>query len=390
MLYACIFVRKAQSDQLLQVSNLLLINSIIDVIDDLDTRIHLRNQMEASGLRRILEKLRAFRHPTLDRQLSGFEEVAASDNELLRESYDRNILQDVSDPYDVLRAVLSSVEGTRAQDFLISALKHLLLIREEGETRVRYFQLIDRLITTIILDGKAVETDFTQLLGRSVAAVIGRFSDMDRMQAAVDDAAKYKSQLVQVQQDKKELEDELEAKQGGLVGQLKNKLGRTEEDLRTSRLTTNSLEAQIAAQEQQQREKEAYFEIQINELFNMLKEARMLEAVEDDSGILDRRELLALVGKKIERTKAIYALEGRAMTNDGSRKSKSSLGVDQGPEEPSKSPRRSRFEDAADEIVRQHIEDSLAANAAKLVCGPDCGLDKSDSVTASVWWRASA
>jgi cytokinesis protein len=334
--------------------------------------------MESAGLRRILDKIRAFSHPVLDRQLESYDSQAQSDLLELQDSLAHDELEDLQDPYEVLRAVLLNVEGTRGQDFLISALKHLLLIRQEGEKKVRYFQLVDRIITAVVMDNKALDADFATVLGTSVANVIERFSDQDRLQKALDEAATFKAHADRLNLEKVELEDQISQQQGGLVHQLKSTVARTEEDLRISRSATESLETRLESTERAHREKEAELELQVRELFNMLKEARMLEVVEGDSGVLDRRELMEQMEKKLQRTKTIHALEGRTASKVPDKKPaavppplpRDTLQVDTGAANQitdSASPRKSRFEDAEDDTVRLHIEQSLAANAASLV-----------------------
>lgn len=333
-------------------------------------RVHIRNQMEASGLRRILDKLRGFSHPMLDRQLDSYDSQTQLDMSELQETYQTDALEDMSDPYEVLRAVLVAVEGTRAQDFLLSALKHLLLVPDDAETKVRYYRLLDKLVTSVVMDRKmgqhAIEGDFSQMFGSSVEEVVSRFTDQDRLQKAIDEAQMYKAQAGKFKTEKAALEDQILEQQGGLVSQLKTQLARTEEDLRVSRQATDALNHRMEDMEAQYTDKIAELETQIRELFKMLQEARMLEIVEDEHGVLDRRELVALMQKKMERTRTVYALEGRSLEGQSPKEPhqglRSSRGAS-GDKRPS-ALRASAFEDAADETVRAHIEEALANGAS--------------------------
>ena len=319
--------------------------------------------MEASGLHRILEKLRAFQHPVLDSNLRIYDEQASYDIAELKENFDQDVLNDIGDPYEVLRAILSSVEGSRAQDFLVSTLKHMLLIRQQGDQRVRYFQLIDQLVTSIVLDRKALDGDFSKVLGTSVADLTSRFADQERLQQALEELASVKITAQRLRNAKEDLEEEISNNQGAGSSHTQEQLSRAEEDLQVSRQTTAALESRLVSLERLFKDKESVQELQIQELFTMLKEARMLESVDvDGTNMLDRRELLALMEKKLERTKAFHALEGRNMEADTERKGKSSAGS-----QASNITRRSAFEDAEDEAVRQHIESRLASEAPQLV-----------------------
>ena len=53
------------------INNMFLINAIVnsDIVDKLNVRVHLRNQMGGSNLPRIIERMRALRSPDLDLSL---------------------------------------------------------------------------------------------------------------------------------------------------------------------------------------------------------------------------------------------------------------------------------------------------------------------------------
>jgi cytokinesis protein len=79
--------------------------------------------------------MRSLGHDLIDRQLNIYEDEAENDYDDMVEFYNHQILHDMSDPYDVFHALLRSVESSRAYDFFLSLLQHMLLIREEGDLR---------------------------------------------------------------------------------------------------------------------------------------------------------------------------------------------------------------------------------------------------------------
>jgi cytokinesis protein len=119
----------------LQIANLMLINSIISVVEDVDIRVHLRNQMNACGLQRILAKMAEFNNGQVTRHINNFHQMADNDNEEIMELYNEQMINNMSDPRDVFECILSSVEGTRSYDFFLSAIQHLLLIKDGVEDR---------------------------------------------------------------------------------------------------------------------------------------------------------------------------------------------------------------------------------------------------------------
>lgn len=79
--------------------------------------------------------MRSLHHGLIDKQLNIFENEAENDYEDMTEFYNHQVLHDIADPYDVFHALLRSVENSRAYDFFLSLLQHMLLIREEGDLR---------------------------------------------------------------------------------------------------------------------------------------------------------------------------------------------------------------------------------------------------------------
>lgn len=68
-------------------------------------------------------------------QILKFERVAELDMAELIESYNSHILQNMNDPRDVFEALLTSVGDTRAYDYFLSALQHMLLIRYDVDLK---------------------------------------------------------------------------------------------------------------------------------------------------------------------------------------------------------------------------------------------------------------
>lgn len=342
---------------------------------ELEVRMHLRGQMEASGLGRILDKMRTLQHSGIDRQIDNYEDRAEQDHEEFSSQFREGVLRDFQDPWDILRALLGIVEGSRAYDFLLSTLQHLLFIREEGETRVRYFQLIDRLVTAIVMDRKAVEKDFSAIVNKSVATMAAQFADQARSEEVEEKNRILKGVISKLTREKKELEREMDQKDDGLVGELKTQLYRTEEDLEVSRQTTEMLRKKLEDIERTSKEAMAQQDLQTRELFNMLKESRVLESVQDEEGILDRHELMSLMEKKMERVKTIQRLEGRHLSsakparddwNGIDSKKLVSIASHDSNVPGNRDTGKSMFEDADDTAVRVHIEESLANGAAHL------------------------
>ncbi|KAF5920446.1 hypothetical protein HPG69_009699 [Diceros bicornis minor] len=105
-----------------EVACMQLINALVTSPDDLDFRLHIRNEFMRCGLKDILPNLK---------------------------------------PYDVYNMVWSTVKETKAEGYFISILQHLLLIRNDYFIRQQYFKLIDECVSQIVLHRDGMDPDFT-------------------------------------------------------------------------------------------------------------------------------------------------------------------------------------------------------------------------------------
>lgn len=396
----------------MQLATLLLVNNLLQNLEDFDLRVHNRSQMEKAGLRRIISKCRQFGAVQIDRQLDIYETLAEEDRSQLVKNYNEEFLRDMSDPYDVYRALMSSVEGTPAHAFLLSAMQHLLLIREDPEIRTRYFQLIDHLITSVVLDKKPGFKDgLSDTIGISVSRLVAQFGEQDRTQKVEDQLTLARSEITRLQLEKEALDEEVSKGGDGLVGELRTKLASAEERLRVARQNCKSLEGRILEQKRGYEEQIEQLETQIMELFRMIKENNVLEFLKSKdapSEQLRGSEMITALQKLSERKKTFELLEGRTprkgkarlepelsrqaldeeedYEDDGAeivdasrtpqprRTTKARIQRPKGPR-PSMQPgdedyeddQASQFMDADDDNVRQHLERHLTNGAASTV-----------------------
>ena len=187
------------------VNNMFLVNALVnsDIVDSLQARVHLRSQMTASGLPRIMAKMRELSTPDLDVQMSVYEKNAAADQEEMMESFHQSTVKDLNDPQDVFRLVMDRVQDSRAKDFFMSALQHLLFIQRDGADLVHFYQLIDSMISTVVMDrdGAATNADLESLMGTSLNNVLDRFADQDlleRLQHELKDAHAFLLSLIHI------------------------------------------------------------------------------------------------------------------------------------------------------------------------------------------------
>ncbi len=265
--------------------------------------------MEAAGLQRILALCRDFGVPGIDKQLRSLQKSLDDDEQRLRERLDQQILRDLNNPQDVYNAISAKVQDSKAKDHFLSMMQHLLLIREEGPPMVHYYQLLDSLVTDVVMDKKLAGAEVR--FGHSVERIIAQFNETDRYQGVEEEANKARADALRFKLEKEALEDEISQGQDGLVGKLKDRISHLEHKLEVSRETTTRLQSQMVAQKSGYEEQIAQLEYQIMELFKMLKEVGKGVDTIMDTGAMDRKALVQTLEKHFQRSKTIGILEGR-------------------------------------------------------------------------------
>jgi len=293
-------------------------NNILEFVDDFDLRLHHRSQMESAGIKRILELCSDFGVPDIDKQIKILQQAFAEDEKRLREHLNQEILRDLTNPKDVFDAIYSRTEGTKARNYFLSMMQHLLLIREGGQPMVHYYQLLDTIVTDVVLDKKLAGAE--QRMGHSVERIIAQFNESDRYQAAEDEAAKSHALAVRLKLEKEALEEEMAQGSDGLIGKLKEQVSNLENKLSVSRETTSRLYGQLESQKASYEDKITQLEAQIMELFRMLKEVGKGVETILDGGSMDRKALVQTLERSFQRHKTISILEGKEGVNQRKQK----------------------------------------------------------------------
>ncbi|XP_043474411.1 protein diaphanous isoform X2 [Leptopilina heterotoma] len=144
----------------LRVVCLQLINSIISSADDLDFRLHLRNEIMRVGLADILDTLEGDESEDLATHLKIFNDYKEEDYEEFVQRFDhvRLELDDVNDCFEVVK---NMVMDTVAEPYFLSILQHLLFIRDDSLVRPAYYKLIEECVSQIVLHRSGCDPDFS-------------------------------------------------------------------------------------------------------------------------------------------------------------------------------------------------------------------------------------
>ena len=118
----------------LQVAVVQFINAMVTSPEELDMRIHLRNECNAAGFNEIVRLLRQVDSEELRIQLDVFEDEMLDDwAELVHRFRDTQVdLQDMGECFSMLQNLVAE---SPAEPYLLSILQHLLLIRDDHVAR---------------------------------------------------------------------------------------------------------------------------------------------------------------------------------------------------------------------------------------------------------------
>ena len=179
------------------VATLVLINSMVDAPErDLQLRCHIRAQFIACGIKRILTKMEGFQYEVIDKQIEKFRENEAIDYEDLLQREGSSMVdsiegdvKDMTDPMQITDAIMSKIQGTRTQDYFISAMQHMLILRENNsDDRLRMFQLVDSMLSYVAMDRRLPDMDLKQSLNFTVQSLMDKLYTDSEARIAFDEA----------------------------------------------------------------------------------------------------------------------------------------------------------------------------------------------------------
>lgn len=189
------------------MSNILLMNGIMQAVDDLSVRLHHRSLMEASGLQTVIALSRDLGIATIDKQLDLFQQTLDDD----QGSFDMSSNHascNLSSVEEVFNALRTTTGETKASTHFLSIMQHLLLIPENKPDYAVRFQLVDNVVADVIMDTKLGRAE--KRLGLPVERVVAQMNQVERSQQLEEDLVKARSTILELKVEKEELVDRLE------------------------------------------------------------------------------------------------------------------------------------------------------------------------------------
>ncbi|KAK4042894.1 cytokinesis protein sepA [Parachaetomium inaequale] len=315
------------------VATLILINMLIDAAEkDLQMRVHIRAQFTACGIKRMLTKMEAFQYELIDKQIERFrtneaidyEDMLEKENSSMKDSVDGEV-RDLNDPVQIVDAIQQRLKGTKTQDYFISALQHLLLIREnDSDERLRMFQLVDSMLSYVAMDRRLPDMDLKQSLNFTVQSLLDKLHTDSEARQAFDEATETRRFAEAAMAERDELREKLALGADGLVAKLQKQIDEQARFIDAQRRQAEGLKSELDNLQTLRAKEAQRYELETRELYLMLRDAQDVAASnaakgvkvgdEDPSrmqGILDRERLMERLQMQLERQKTVYKLEGK-------------------------------------------------------------------------------
>ncbi|XP_053649393.1 protein diaphanous isoform X1 [Cherax quadricarinatus] len=200
-----------QGNDPLRLSCLGLVNALINFVpdDNLDFRLHLRNEFMRTGLQDLLEILQNSEHADIQKQLEIFDKGRSEDFEDWQDRFFTHVdeMEDLTKCFEIVR---QQVQDSNCETPFLSILQHLAFIRDDENVRPAYFKLIEECVSQIVLHRNGCDPDFraTKRFEIKVDQLVDQFKEETRTSNAKVET-EYQIQLEEALTKNQKLEAEL-------------------------------------------------------------------------------------------------------------------------------------------------------------------------------------
>ncbi|KAL6702874.1 hypothetical protein ACN47E_000836 [Coniothyrium glycines] len=326
------------------IATLFLINMVVDAPEkDLQLRMHIRAQFTACGIKRIFNKMEGFQYDVIDKQIERYMANEAIDYEDFLEKENSSMVdnvegeaKDLNDPSQIAEAIMSKINGTRAQDYFTSAMQHLMLMRDtEGEDRLRMFQLVDQMLSYVAMDRRLPDMDLKQSLNFTVQSLLDKLYTDSEARQVRDEAIEARQIADSAIAERDEIKAQLELGADGLVQKLQKQLAEQERIIELRGRQVEQMKAELAEMQRIRAQELQRNELETRELYLMLRDAQDVAAsaakksgkdglgATDPAqmqGIMDRERLMSRLEIQLQRARTQATLEGKTLQMQPSEK----------------------------------------------------------------------
>lgn len=296
------------------LSTLFLVNVIVQGSHELKVRIHLRSQLKASGLPRIAAKMQHFKYEHINEQIRKYDDAAAMDYEDLLSIEKEEDIKSMEDPVEISREIWSRVKDTSAEGFFLSAMQHFLLVREDpSDEGARMFQLVDAMMSSVVMDRVMPDADLRSILNFSVQTILDKLQTDEQARRAYIESKEARKEAQEARAERERMQQLVNLGADGMVGRLQKQVDEMTELLDLQRRINRDLQSDLDELKQNHVVELQNRELEIRELYMMLKESREKSgSYQSTNGILDRQKLADKLESQLARKKTEYKLEGKA------------------------------------------------------------------------------
>ncbi|KAH9882958.1 hypothetical protein J1614_000324 [Plenodomus biglobosus] len=326
------------------IATLFLINMIVDAPErDLQLRMHIRAQFTACGIKRIFNKMEGFQYDVIDKQIERYMANEAIDYEDFLEKENSSTVdsvegetKDLNDPTQIADAIMSKISGSRTQDYFVSAMQHLLIMRDtEGEDRLKMFQLVDQMLSYVAMDRRLPDMDLKQSLNFTVQSLLDKLYTDSEARQVRDEAIEARQIADSAIAERDEMKAQLELGADGLVSKLQKQLAEQERIIELRGRQVEQMKAELAEIQRLRAQELQRNELETRELYLMLRDAQDVAAsaakksgkeglgTTDPAqmqGIMDRERLMNRLEIQLQRARTQATLEGKTLQMQPSEK----------------------------------------------------------------------
>ncbi|KAI8943625.1 hypothetical protein NX059_001610 [Plenodomus lindquistii] len=326
------------------IATLFLINMIVDAPErDLQLRMHIRAQFTACGIKRIFNKMEGFQYDVIDKQIERYMANEAIDYEDFLEKENSSMVdsvegetKDLNDPTQIADAIMSKISGSRTQDYFVSAMQHLLIMRDtEGEDRQRMFQLVEQMLSYVAMDRRLPDMDLKQSLNFTVQSLLDKLYTDSEARQVRDEAIEARQIADSAIAERDEMKAQLELGADGLVSKLQKQLAEQERIIELRGRQVEQMKAELAEIQRLRAQELQRNELETRELYLMLRDAQDVAAsaakksgkeglgTTDPAqmqGIMDRERLMNRLEIQLQRARTQATLEGKTLQMQPSEK----------------------------------------------------------------------
>jgi cytokinesis protein len=326
------------------IATLFLINMVVDAPErDIQLRMHIRAQFTGCGIKRIFQKMEGFQYDVIDKQIERYMANEAIDYEDFLERENNSMVdsvegepKDLNDPSQIADAIMSKVAGSRTQDYFLSAMQHLLIIRDtEGEDRLKMFQLVDQMLSYVAMDRRLPDMDLKQSLNFTVQSLLDKlYTDAEARQQR-DEMVEARQVADSAIAERDEVKAQLELGADGLVSKLQKQLAEQERMIELRGRQVEQMKSELAETQRIRAQELQRNELETRELYLMLRDAQDVAAsaakkggkeglgTQDPAqmqGIMDRERLMGRLEIQLQRARTQATLEGKTLQMQPSEK----------------------------------------------------------------------